>query len=208
MTALAIQDGALLVCDGSLSSECCDLPPGLEACCLPNGSCADLPPDQCLAQGGIPMGQGTVCSPELCEITACPTSCPQQFLTVNIAGFEMVCGEFSWSGDCSIQVQQVQPCVWATPGASDPCGAAQGGCESRARVLALRCGFLNEGWTCNFGIDCVGGAPLSTLFCTFNYSKPNFASNPGPVGHYVFLSHACGPCEDAVVTFGSISVSG
>jgi hypothetical protein len=38
----------------------------VEACCLPDGSCEDLPPAECEARGGIPWGPGTVCSPGFC----------------------------------------------------------------------------------------------------------------------------------------------
>ena len=33
-----------------------------EACCLPDGDCADLSPGSCLDQGGKPQGEGTTCS--------------------------------------------------------------------------------------------------------------------------------------------------
>ena len=33
-----------------------------EACCLPDGSCADLLPTDCINQGGAPQGPGTVCT--------------------------------------------------------------------------------------------------------------------------------------------------
>ncbi len=33
-----------------------------EACCLPDGTCVDLLPDDCVNQGGTPQGLGTVCS--------------------------------------------------------------------------------------------------------------------------------------------------
>jgi len=32
-----------------------------EACCLPDGSCASLTPEQCRERGGMPQGPGTVC---------------------------------------------------------------------------------------------------------------------------------------------------
>jgi hypothetical protein len=39
----------------------------IEACCLPDGSCIQMPDVDCLAQGGIPQGPGTVCTtPEAC----------------------------------------------------------------------------------------------------------------------------------------------
>ena len=33
----------------------------MEACCLPDGSCASLTPEQCRERGGAPQGPGTVC---------------------------------------------------------------------------------------------------------------------------------------------------
>jgi hypothetical protein len=41
--------------------------PPTEACCFDDGSCVDLPPDDCITQGGSPQGPGSVCStPEAC----------------------------------------------------------------------------------------------------------------------------------------------
>ncbi|MEE9441754.1 MAG: dockerin type I repeat-containing protein [candidate division Zixibacteria bacterium] len=38
-----------------------------EACCLEDGSCTDMLPSDCIAQGGVPQGPGTVCTaPEAC----------------------------------------------------------------------------------------------------------------------------------------------
>jgi hypothetical protein len=36
----------------------------LEACCLPDGSCNEYPPAECMALGGTPLGPGTVCGVE------------------------------------------------------------------------------------------------------------------------------------------------
>ncbi len=41
-----------------------------QACCFPDGSCADLDPTVCQQQGGVPQGPGTDCA-----TTTCPT-CP------------------------------------------------------------------------------------------------------------------------------------
>ena len=50
-----------------LKDCCCDV---TQACCLPDGSCVDLPPNECLIQGGTPQGKGTVCAdPDIdCEL--------------------------------------------------------------------------------------------------------------------------------------------
>jgi hypothetical protein len=37
-----------------------------EACCYPDGSCADVPPADCTAGGGLPQGAGTVCATTVC----------------------------------------------------------------------------------------------------------------------------------------------
>ncbi|UCG58974.1 MAG: PASTA domain-containing protein, partial [Phycisphaerales bacterium] len=37
-----------------------------QACCLPDGTCRDLTTQECLAQGGIPQGQGTTCATTDC----------------------------------------------------------------------------------------------------------------------------------------------
>jgi hypothetical protein len=47
-----------------------DDPP--EACCLPDGSCFDVRPNDCLGRGGIPQGAGTDCAG-----TACPQPQPE-----------------------------------------------------------------------------------------------------------------------------------
>ena len=46
---------------------CCDV---IQACCLPDGSCIDLPPNECLFQGGTPLGPDTACAdPDIdCEL--------------------------------------------------------------------------------------------------------------------------------------------
>ncbi|UCG58586.1 MAG: hypothetical protein JSU70_03560, partial [Phycisphaerales bacterium] len=37
-----------------------------QACCLPDGGCQDLTPEQCLSQGGIPQGEDTTCATTDC----------------------------------------------------------------------------------------------------------------------------------------------
>ncbi len=49
--------------DGTFDYVCRCEPGGLEeACCLPDGSCQELPPHECDALGGTPMGPGSVCT--------------------------------------------------------------------------------------------------------------------------------------------------
>ena len=52
-------------------STCCDCLPVEEACCLPDGSCAVLPPADCAGLQGTPQGPGAVCGGalEACCIT-------------------------------------------------------------------------------------------------------------------------------------------
>ena len=54
--------------DGSTTFDCCrGEPPREEACCLPDGSCANLPVGDCTNRGGTPLGPGTLCTtPEAC----------------------------------------------------------------------------------------------------------------------------------------------
>ena len=52
-----------------LKPNCCP-----EACCLPDGTCADLTRAECLAQGGTPQGCGTKCADVECGAD-CPGSC-------------------------------------------------------------------------------------------------------------------------------------
>lgn len=37
-----------------------------QACCFPDGTCADLPPGNCTAQGGMPRGPGSACATTIC----------------------------------------------------------------------------------------------------------------------------------------------
>ncbi len=56
-------------CAGTfLPGSVCAPDPCLQACCLPNGSCSDLAPDECTspANGGTPQGAGTDCSTTTC----------------------------------------------------------------------------------------------------------------------------------------------
>ena len=39
-----------------------------EACCFPGGGCDDMDPTDCILQGGIPQGQGTMCAEVKCPI--------------------------------------------------------------------------------------------------------------------------------------------
>lgn len=42
--------------------------PGLQACCLPAGVCADLTADACAGQGGLAQGGGTSCACDACFV--------------------------------------------------------------------------------------------------------------------------------------------
>ncbi|RME39842.1 MAG: hypothetical protein D6788_04600, partial [Planctomycetota bacterium] len=64
-------------CDGVTYNNACEAakasvnishlgPCVLNACCLPDGTCAELPPDSCLASGGEPV-PGVGCDPGLCQ---------------------------------------------------------------------------------------------------------------------------------------------
>jgi hypothetical protein len=44
-----------------------DLEPELEACCLADGSCADLTVDACEVSEGLPQGEGTTCAETSCS---------------------------------------------------------------------------------------------------------------------------------------------
>jgi len=41
-------------------------PMNLQACCFADGSCLDLSPEECMAQGGMPQGEGTNCATTDC----------------------------------------------------------------------------------------------------------------------------------------------
>ena len=58
--------------------------PPLEACCLPDGSCVDVPNADCLAMGGFPQGAGTDCSLVECFVDVIgAASCNDHVLTVS-----------------------------------------------------------------------------------------------------------------------------
>ncbi|UCG59075.1 MAG: PASTA domain-containing protein, partial [Phycisphaerales bacterium] len=57
-----------------------DVPSEPEACCSADGSCQDLTPEECIAQGGTPQGAGTTCA---------TTDCPQPPVTGLVAHYKL-----------------------------------------------------------------------------------------------------------------------
>ena len=54
--------------DGTLSwDELHRPPPRPMACCLPDGTCQDLPPRECIRMHGIPQGPGSTCATTNCQ---------------------------------------------------------------------------------------------------------------------------------------------
>lgn len=49
-------------------------PPATQACCLDDGSTVDLPPDDCVALGGTPLGTGTSSFTDSCATEAIPVT--------------------------------------------------------------------------------------------------------------------------------------
>jgi hypothetical protein len=47
--------------------------PAPEACCFFDGACVDLVPDDCIAQGGTPQGEGSSCASTFCPVP--PQAC-------------------------------------------------------------------------------------------------------------------------------------
>lgn len=47
----------------------------LRACCLPGGTCMNLPPATCIAQGGTPQGPGVLCASNPCAAPATEACC-------------------------------------------------------------------------------------------------------------------------------------
>lgn len=61
----------------SLVRACCCDDEKPQACCLPDGTCIDVLPSECLAMGGAPQGEGTTCA-----TTTCPSpgdSCDDRY---------------------------------------------------------------------------------------------------------------------------------
>jgi hypothetical protein len=50
----------------SANGSCYGVPPELQACCFPDGSCADILEDECPSAGGDPAGSGTSCATFVC----------------------------------------------------------------------------------------------------------------------------------------------
>jgi len=96
-----------------------------EACCFPNGTCRDILPFDCLQQGGIPQGPGTVCYPGLCPaqgaccygtvallcIVTDQQTCEQQYLG-QWKGVGTNCDDLDGDGVADIceEVQETQAC--------------------------------------------------------------------------------------------------
>ncbi|UCG59061.1 MAG: PASTA domain-containing protein, partial [Phycisphaerales bacterium] len=57
-----------------------DVPLEPQACCFADGSCLDLTPEDCIAQGGTPRGAGTTCA---------TTDCPQPPVTGLVAHWKL-----------------------------------------------------------------------------------------------------------------------
>lgn len=75
---------------------CTPDPCDAQACCLPDGSCTDLLPRDCLAAGGVPQGQGTSCGGPATGVETCETlstgACCQPEGACSIES-ESACGE-------------------------------------------------------------------------------------------------------------------
>ena len=70
---LAIADAGDHILDSNVMIHCqsfvCGAPPAVGACCIEGDDCFLLGRDQCLQQGGVYQGDGTVCSPNPCKPT-------------------------------------------------------------------------------------------------------------------------------------------
>jgi hypothetical protein len=64
----SVFNGPFTDCD-----DCCDIGPEPQACCLPDLTCENLVPSECLAMGGTPQGEGVLCDDVDCDnCLACP----------------------------------------------------------------------------------------------------------------------------------------
>ncbi|MFC1765983.1 GEVED domain-containing protein [Planctomycetota bacterium] len=60
---------------GEISHICRDKSENAQACCFPDGSCADLTPEECKEQGGVPQGTGSDCSTVNCSLPEFKQAC-------------------------------------------------------------------------------------------------------------------------------------
>jgi hypothetical protein len=63
---LIVNDGKVDSSPDAVTVTATSQPSPTEACCLPDGSCANLTPEQCRQHGGTPQGPGTVCTDDTC----------------------------------------------------------------------------------------------------------------------------------------------
>jgi hypothetical protein len=62
-------------CENGTSTAVCNGDPEPEACCLPDGTCVELVPEECAFLGGVPHGAGTDCAAVDCPAPPEPQAC-------------------------------------------------------------------------------------------------------------------------------------
>ncbi len=186
---------------GSAKKKCC-CAEGLQACCLPDGSCLDLPPAECVAMGGVPQGKGTECGPGSC-VLQCPElkDCLANPVVLNC----VISNVILWIGDTTsfdyweiviadVNIRRFNPntCTWRVDTFNDfltrlinlDC-SIRPGTISATWVTNLSCAGGN--WNLVFGII-PGGDNPPLVACYYLPSE-----NDSPLGTYI----ACtpdGPC--------------
>ena len=175
--------------------ECCDPPPA-QACCLPDGSCLDLPPAECKALGGTPQGKGTECVDTDC-ISACPNAdecadCSPTIL-IEASGFSFTACFDGNLEDCPGNCVQTGPisiartankvgqlCNWDIPG---PDFDLHPNCRGQTSIafwpsgVHIRC--IGNRWRVLVKMALLPGAPVVVDFL---YETPN--QNNCPFGEY------------------------
>jgi hypothetical protein len=91
------------------SAPCPEPVGGTEACCFPDGSCQDLDPADCAAQGGSAQGQGSACAGTACPQPRTGACCIGEDCTITTAAG--CAGEYQ--GDDTVCVPN--PCIEPTP---------------------------------------------------------------------------------------------
>ena len=157
------------VVDGWIKHVCLpkDEIPVIEACCYPDGSCADVPVLECLAQGGRPQGPESTCAEAECPVVddcqwliedtkflqvpdVTPEGIDVSVMTPRIVADGFLCNRTgyitdvhlwgSWFGDRRGQINNIQLGIFADIPAEDPCGP---GYSTPGEML----------WTRSFGGD-------------------------------------------------------
>ncbi len=195
-------------------AECCG---GIEACCELDGSCRDLTPAECLAQGGTPQGRGTVCANTECpKVEPCSSLCadedyPSAF--IGVANDLVVfcendfgpCNLLPPDGDFLLQ-KDIGFCNWNVP-EIHPTGSWSCNNPSRFwRINRVTTIFISPSWFWRVVIRFVDGN--NNTIGHIYLVKPCLGPDDSPAGNYSDIISASLEgifCENASAT-GTVDI--